>query len=110
METTETIVCNCLNEIELSADTICPTCQRELLTTKSLQDKQTLIDARICSLRVESSAISVEIYLRKIRHPSRPYLVENDLAWMRRQGVPFISRRRTRQAKPLPPINLDDFD
>lgn len=111
MATFEIVICQCLVEHNLDGDIICPNCNRELLTLKTLQTRQTEIDSLICALKVESASISVEIYLRKIRHPSRPFLIENDLAWLRRQGKPFLNnpRQATRQAA-LPEINLADFD
>jgi hypothetical protein len=54
-----------------------------------------VIDAQVCSLRVESAHISVEIHLRSVRKPSRIYLVREDFfAGVRR--VPRDSQKATK--------------
>jgi hypothetical protein len=74
----ETIVCTCLTEITLSAHVSCLTCRREIYSTPELKDQARLIDAKMCTLRVESSQISVELYLRSIRRPSGNVLSKAD--------------------------------
>lgn len=74
----ELIICPCLSELTLSATATCLQCRRETYTLQELKEQQRAIDAQICSLRVESAHISVEIHLRSVRSPSRIYLVRDD--------------------------------
>lgn len=74
----ETIVCTCLAELTLSAHATCLTCRRELYSTQELKAQAHAIDVKVCALRVESSQISIELYLRSIRRPSGQVLTKPD--------------------------------
>jgi hypothetical protein len=67
-----------MNELTLSATATCLQCRRETFTLQELKEQQRVIDAQVCSLRVESAHISIEIHLRSVRRPSRTYLVRDD--------------------------------
>ena len=99
MELQELIICECLHELQISQKTTCPKCRRIVLTSKELKELQRELDAQICDLRVQSHQIAIELSLRSMRKPSRPYLIENDF-YTNLQGKnnPIDKKERTRQA------------
>lgn len=91
----ELIICPCLSELTLSATATCLQCRRETFTLQELKEQQRVIDAQVCSLRVQSAHISVEIHLRSVRKPSRIYLVRDDFF----AGVKRVPRDQQKATK-----------
>jgi len=94
----ELIICECLRELQISEKSTCPKCSREILTSKELRELQRGLDTQICNLKIQSQKITIELSLRSMRKPSRPYLVESDFYdKLRGKNNPVTKKERTRQ-------------
>jgi len=98
MDNQELIICECLTELTISQTTTCPKCRRIVKTSKELKELQRELDTQICNLRVQSHQIAIELSLRSMRKPSRPYLVESDFYdGLRGKRGEFTKKERSRQ-------------
>jgi hypothetical protein len=98
MEHQELIICECMEELSITQKTTCPKCSRIILTSKELKELQREVDTQICNLKVQSHQIAIELSLRNMRKPSRPYLVESDFYnGLRGKRGEFTKKERSRQ-------------
>lgn len=98
MEPKELIICECMEELSISSSTTCPKCNRIILTTKELKELQYSIDKQICDLRIQAHQIAIELSLRTLRKPSRPYLIEQDFyKGLRGKRNPVTKKERSLQ-------------
>jgi len=98
MDPTEFIICECLTELQISQTTTCPKCRRIVKTSKELKELQRELDTLICNLRVQSHQIAIELSLRSLKKPSRPYLIEQDFYdGLRGKRGEFTKKERNEQ-------------
>lgn len=92
----ETIICQCLSEIDnLVAKATCIKCKREILSTQELKELQMELDTKAHDLRVQSAQITIELHLRNVRKPSRPYLLREDFfAGVKGKNSEFTKKER----------------
>ena len=76
--TSEHILCECGNELEISAQVCCKDCNRVILTKAELKDRSVSLSAQISALRIEQAQIDIELFNRKEHCPSRRHLLYED--------------------------------
>lgn len=74
----ELILCECGNELEISAMVCCTNCNREVLTKRELKEKSLSLSTQISALRIEQAKVDIELFQRREHCPSRPFLLYED--------------------------------
>jgi hypothetical protein len=101
----ETIICQCLEEIILSAKSTCTNCKREILTSQELKELRSEYDKQAHDLRVKSAHIDIELHLRSVRKPSRNYLLKEDF-FAKGYRQEFTKKERTEQGRMAEAMSL----
>jgi hypothetical protein len=103
----ELIICQCLTELTIDQETTCPKCSRSVLTSKELKELQAQIDSQICALKVQSHQIAIELSLRKLRKPSRPFLLREDFFFqLHGKRGEFTKKEKTQQERSAEAMTL----
>jgi hypothetical protein len=104
--TKETIICQCLEEINnLVAKATCTQCKREILTSQELKELRAQYDKQAHDLRAKSAHIDIELHLRSVRKPSRDYLLKEDF-YAKGYKKEFTKKEKAQQDKMAEAMSL----